>query len=1274
MSNQFDNGFQGSQPFITDNEYKSLSFDQLRYILNQKKKTIQKSYKELSEKEKLIRDIRRLDKLNEKVKKGVDIKKKYNKKKASIKTVASSKKKKIKTFEDYFEECIKNKKIPKDTPSYLRKALERAIKEHGQGIEIEKSALDGFAKKYIIKGESGITPFQFFRNKVPTFKDFLRNHRNIKVRLVLVCMMEKMEGDYKLRFEVQDKAYFHSDTYINLESTDVKELLSKSINNIIEKIIIYQQNVSGWYFKEVIQLEIHTINFNPIKGSSYIPLPDWIMRKKAIVSIRNKDEKCFLWSVLRYLHPREKNDCRLSDLKQYENELITPKGFTFPVKIKDITKFESLNPGIPGINVFSVNNDKKFYPLRMAKRDSQKSIDLFLYEENGRYHYSLIKNFSRLFRSQITSRTNEPIQICKRCFSHFTKEELLEKHIKYCSNNATAVVSMPEPNTMLYFKNYHKQLPTPFVVYADFECFTKPMNTCSPNPKDSYNYNYQKHEPSGFCFYVKGVVDKKIKPIIYTKTSEDEDISKVFVEKLTEVTKGIYNDFYRRPKPLRLTQSEQKSFVNAVNCHICNHELKEDKVRDHCHFTGQYRGAAHNKCNLMCKKPKVLPVIFHNLQGYDAHLFIKQLAKLDGDLNCIPSTEEKYISFSKSIKVDEYYSYKVGKMIDINFEIRFLDSFKFLQTSLANLVSNLQPDDFYNTKREFKKNVDLLTRKGVYPYDYVSSLEKLSETQLPPKEEFYSKLNDEEISDDDYQHASNVWDTFKCKSLRDYHDLYLKSDVLLLSDVFENFRKTCLKHYNLDPAHYYTSPGLAWDACLKETGQQLQLLHDYDMLMMFERGIRGGITHISKRYAEANNKYMKNYNPEKKSRFIQYLDANNLYGWAMSQNLPTHGFKWMKDITLEKVYEILEKANHSMSNTGKKGYIFEVDLEYPNHLWDSHNDYPLAPELMKVNGVEKLICHFKPRKNYVVHYRTLRQCLELGMRITAVHRGISFYQSSWMEPYIRKNTELRKTATNSFEKDFFKLMNNSVFGKTIENIRKRQNIFLIDNRKKTVKLTSRPNFDRATIFDKNLIAVHMKKTEVYFNKPVYVGQAILDLSKTLMFDFHYNYIRKKYQDKAELLFTDTDSLIYLIYTKDFYQDICPDIKTKFDTSDYPPDHPSGILTGVNKKVIGMFKDEVAGKQITCFVGLRPKLYSFKIEGDKEVRKCKGIKKNVVKKTMDFDDYKNCLFLNKKQMRSMKIIRSENHELYSKEVNKIALSNEDDKRKVMRNKVETLALR
>ena len=236
-------------------------------------------------------------------------------------------------------------------------------------------------------------------------------------------------------------------------------------------------------------------------------------------------------------------------------------------------------------------------------------------------------------------------------------------------------------------------------------------------------------------------------------------------------------------------------------------------------------------------------------------------------------------------------------------------------------------------------------------------------------------------------------------------------------------------------------------------------------------------------------------------------------------------------------------------------------------------------------------------------------------------------------------------------------------------------MFLVDNREKASKLSCKPNFERATIFDRNLLAIHLKKTEVYFNKPVYVGQAILDLSKLLMFDFNYNYIQKKYSyKKARLLFTDTDSLMYELITEDFYFDIKDDIKARFDTSDYPPDHESGILTGVNKKVIGMFKDEVAGRQITKFVGLKPKLYSFKIEESNTAKKCKGIKKAVIKKQIEFEDYVRCLFSGEKQMRSMKIIRSENHEIFSKEVNKLALSADDDKRILCKDKVNTLAIR
>ena len=290
---------------------------------------------------------------------------------------------------------------------------------------------------------------------------------------------------------------------------------------------------------------------------------------------------------------------------------------------------------------------------------------------------------------------------------------------------------MPPSKTILKFQNYNKQFPIPFVIYADFECFTKPMGSCCPNPEKSYSYNYQKHELSGFCFYIKGIVPgKTFKPILYTKKTPNDDVSSIFVSKLENVVHKIYQDFYSRPLPLRMTEEQRVSYSKSEKCHICNEELTpDDKVCDHCHFTGEYRGAAHQSCNLQCRKPMIIPVIFHNLQGYDAHLFIKQSSKLNGDLSCIPSTEEKYISFSKKIKVDEYQSRDRGT-VSLYLELRFIDSYKFLQTSLANLVKKLQPGDFYNTKTVIQepKALDLLTRKGVYPYDYISSIETLTET------------------------------------------------------------------------------------------------------------------------------------------------------------------------------------------------------------------------------------------------------------------------------------------------------------------------------------------------------------------------------------------------------------------------------------------------------------------------------------------------------------------------------------------------------------------
>ena len=269
----------------------------------------------------------------------------------------------------------------------------------------------------------------------------------------------------------------------------------------------------------------------------------------------------------------------------------------------------------------------------------------------------------------------------------------------------------------------------------------------------------------------------------------------------------------------------------------------------------------------------------------------------------------------------------------------------------------------------------LLLRKGVYPYEYMDNWERFDETSLTDKESFYSSLNMENIDDIDYRHGNNVFKKFKLRNLGEYHDLYVQSDTLLLADVFENFRNMCIKVYEIDPAHFLSLPGLAWQACLKKTNVKLELLTDYDMLLMVEEGIRGGICHSILRYAKGNNKYMKNYDKHKESSYIQYLDGNNLYGRAMPQKLPVNGFKLIKNVT-----EIDEKFIKNYDEDSDKGYIFEVDVKYPRRLHDLHSDLPFLPKRMKIDKCKKLVYNLRNKKKYVVHIRSLKQALNYGLK------------------------------------------------------------------------------------------------------------------------------------------------------------------------------------------------------------------------------------------------------------------------------------------------------
>ena len=382
--------------------------------------------------------------------------------------------------------------------------------------------------------------------------------------------------------------------------------------------------------------------------------------------------------------------------------------------------------------------------------------------------------------------------------------------------------------------------------------------------------------------------------------------------------------------------------------------------------------------------------MYHNLSGYDAHLFIGELGAHTSDMEVIAKNKEDYISFSIKVPVEKYID-KNEEEKDKLFELRFLDSFKFMSSSLDSLTKNLVGSGkrLFGFEDYSELQYGPLTRKGVYPYEYINSWDRFEETQLPSMNAFYSNLNISSISEEDYQHAQRVWEEFGICDLRDYHDL--RTDVVLLANVFEAFKDTCLRHYSLDPAHFYTSPGLAWRACLKQTGIKLELLTDPDMLLMFERGIRGGITQVVRKYASANNPYMgDNFDPNEDTTYLQYLDANNLYGWAMSQPLPTGGFKWT-DVNPNEISELATRTD--------KGYVLEVDISYPKELHNQHNDLQFMCERMEINGVEKLVPNLRDKKN-VIHIQALNQALQHGLRLDRIHRAIEFDQWPWLKTYI----------------------------------------------------------------------------------------------------------------------------------------------------------------------------------------------------------------------------------------------------------------------------------
>ena len=974
-----------------------------------------------------------------------------------------------------------------------------------------------------------------------------------------------------------------------------------------------------------------------LNGTSYVKIP---LRSNSIINIRNNDKYCFIWSILASLHPCENDHPnRVNNYSQYFNELnFQSFDFTNGFKCSDVHKFNELNNLSVNINELNFYQDGEKWkhnqlPIEISKNESDRVVDLLIYKN----HYALIKKLHVFLGDHHKS------FVCRQCLNSYTCENALKNHKEKCGEDNICTIRTSNESHLYWKKHFHKN-PLYFRIIADFEADNEKDGTKIGNKTT----NIYKQKPVLNGYYIISELEDVLKSGYYESPLGYDNID-WFVKEVIKLENKMAFYFKETNKDIIMTQEDEEDYKNNNICRFCEKEIVSDKVRDHCHLTGKYRGPAHNICNINVKQKdsNFIPFAFHNFSNYDCHMFFKKLVDLKKDkvkFKIIPKTNKEYITV------------KYGC-------IRFIDSYRFLSENLDKLVKNLNENDFEILKKEFPDKWQYLNKKLAYPYQYFNSIDDYKKPVINlKKEDFFNKLKNDYPDDDEIERTKGIIKLFNIKNGEELTKLYCKSDVILLADVMEKFVKVSFEEYGINPLYCVSLPGYTYQCALKYTDIKLQTLQDKDLILLIENNIRGGISSVM------GDRYVKSDENNK----ILYIDATNLYGHSMSQFLPYDEIKFEKDISLEQIL--------NTPDDNDIGYFLEVDLKYPDNIKQKTKYFPFCPENKKIdpdkyndymNSIKpenytkskKLICDWTDKKKYLIHYRMLKFYVRHGMIVVKIHEIISFKQSRWLECYISFNTQKRNKSKNDFEKDFFKLLNNAAFGKFLENVRNRLGLELIKKGdiKKIVKQQSKLTFNGIQKSYENYDSYTFNKNEVVMDKAIYVGFTILELSKLHMYETYYDTLQPYFgQENLQLHYLDTDGMILSMKTKDIIKDL-KKLENIFDFSNLDENHE--LFSNKNKKVIGKFKIETPKNiWIDEFVCLRSKAYSFKCKDNKEDKnKIKGISKSQ-SKHIKFEEYYNCLFGKEYQRECNNyILRSINHEMVLQEVKKSTLSIFDDKR-------------
>ena len=1143
--------------------------------------------------------------------------------------------------------------------------------------ELESSSVKGCFRIYNIDIENSVDYDVILSNAAAKASAFLQNLVSIHpVKSQIVLDLEFYHDSYEGR-DYANKI-FRSIMEPVLVGDNINKYLARAKTYIKGQIELYERQGSGWQFYQFNKAWLEISKYSPLSGAGTVDIPKLVKYMKSVLNIKAPDNKCFLYCLLAKLYPVKDHPGRHTKYLMHKYSIDMGE-VTFPVKISDISKIEVLNDLSISVFEWSVKDDSVI-PIHRGLGVGQR-IDLLYIRDDFTGHYLLIKNFNAFMRHRTKHRNS--MHYCRQCLHGFTTEDILSEHLPLCKQGINQVTKMPIPGSVVHFAANYKQDKKLFAVYFDFECLTAPVS--QQNNDTSKTKRYQLHIPCSFCIVTKSEFDDYEEETIVFSHGDPDKLVEKFLDELARVYEEMMDCYETHQCPINMSEKDEETFLSSTHCHICKRELDwvsetNYPVRDHDHSKkkNNFRGAACNTCNInFFNRTKKVPAFCHNLKSYDMNLFLLDLIKSSGRIHVIPENLEKF----KAIFTDQF---------------TFLDSFAFLSSSLDKLADDLKTSDieaFKRLKHEFPSGHKSLTNKGVYFYDYASSFSVFKEDKLPPREAFYNRLKDENISDDDYKRAQNIYSQFKCRNLKDYMELYVKTDTVLLCGIFEHFRQLCLNYYELDPCHYVSLPGFTWDAMLKMTDVRLELISDIDKYTFLEQNIRGGVCTINHRYFKANNKYLDDFDPNEKASFIHYVDANNLYGASMSKPLPTGNFRWLS------VEEISDLDISKLNADGEYAYILEVDLQYPKDLHEKHSDYPLAVERKAIQekqlsdfnikclqnvqenfkSTTKLCPDLTNKIKYVLSLRNLQLCLSQGLELSCIHRVLVADQSPFLKTYIDFNSKKRQESKSKFSSDFFKLCNNAIYGKFIEDIRKRTNVSLIKDERKAEKAISKPQYKGFRVLDAEVTLVQSGKRIVVLNKPIACGFMVLENAKCIMGEFWYNVLKPRYGSDLKLLLSDTDSFIYAVYTDDGYEDLAA-LGDYMDLSGYNSKTPLGkFYNSDNRKVPGKFSDERPHEIIKEVIALKPKMYSLRtktllcpnIQKDRHSATVKGVSRSA-KKKISHDDFMGVLKNQNATTCINRSIRSFNRTLYSIEVKKRSLFAYDDKKFILENGIDTLS--